>query len=478
MAEVQSVVGLTSHKGRKLRNYTVEFKLDVVNYAEENNSNQAAAIKFQVDRHSVRDWRKKKSDLQSLISMRGNKKRVRLEGGGRKPLSEEMESLLLEYILDRRLRGLHVSRKLIMKKAMVIYQDIQEAELTEETFEASKGWLEKFMQRNSLSLRRHTSVAQKDPDLLVSKVVSYILRVRRLREKFSYQPADMIAFDETPIWADMISNTTVDVTGKKTITLKSTGHEKLRVTVGLAAKGDGTKLKPIIVFKGNIRQVQSLQKEFQSKCMIASTKNGWMDTNLTNAWTNSVLGQFHFRRRLLAWDTYECHLQPSVQASLKAKKIDTALIPGGCTKYIQAPDVCWNKPFKSICMEHYDKWLETEGIHNETASGNLRPPTCKVIIQWIIDAWQQLPVELIRNSFTSCGLTNALDGTEDDKIHCFKEGQPCKSGREMLSEQMKLMHETEEDPFIPSSSEVDAAKPLELLIDEDSEDNEDIDITG
>ena len=71
------------------------------------------------------------------------------------------------------------------------------------------------MKRNNLMLRRKTSIAQKDPDLLVAKIVSYILRVRRLRLKFSYQPADIIAFDETPIWADMVSNTTVDVVGKK-----------------------------------------------------------------------------------------------------------------------------------------------------------------------------------------------------------------------------------------------------------------------
>ena len=32
---------------------------------------------------------------------------------------------------------------------------------------------------------------------------------------------------------------------------------------------------------------------------------------------------------------------PFVQASLKAKNIDIVLIPGGCTKYIQAPDVTW-----------------------------------------------------------------------------------------------------------------------------------------
>ena len=46
--------------------------------------------------------------------------------------------------------------------------------------------------------------------------------------------------DETPVWCDMISETTVDAKGKKTITLKSTGHKKARVSVCLAAKANGT----------------------------------------------------------------------------------------------------------------------------------------------------------------------------------------------------------------------------------------------
>jgi len=46
----------------------------------------------------------------------------------------------------------------------------------------------------------------------------------------------------------MASNTTVDNIGESTIQLKTTGHEKTKVSVCLAAKGDGTKLKPFIVF--------------------------------------------------------------------------------------------------------------------------------------------------------------------------------------------------------------------------------------
>ena len=42
--------------------------------------------------------------------------------------------------------------------------------------------------------------------------------------------------NETPIWADMVSDTTVDVIGKKIVTVKTTGHEKSPVSVCLAAK--------------------------------------------------------------------------------------------------------------------------------------------------------------------------------------------------------------------------------------------------
>ena len=54
---------------------------------------------------------------------------------------------------------------------------------------------------------------------------------------------------------------------------------------------------------------------------------------------------------------------PIIQTSLKAKKIDTILIPGGCNKYILAPDVSWNKPFKAICAQKYDERRETIGVH-------------------------------------------------------------------------------------------------------------------
>ena len=137
------------------------------------------------------------------------------------------------------------------------------------------------MKRNGLSLQRKASVAQNDPNQRIGKLVAYILEVRKLREKHNYQPSDIIAFDETPVWSDMVFSDTVEKTEAEEVTLKSTSHEKERVTVGLAAKGDETKLKPIIVFNNAKRDVAKQQKEFINRCDIVSRSNAWLDPDQT-----------------------------------------------------------------------------------------------------------------------------------------------------------------------------------------------------
>ena len=61
--------------------------------------------------------------------------------------------------------------------------------------------------------------------------------------------------DKTSVWNDIVSSTTLDKTGSKDVPLKTTGHEKVRVSICLATKGDGTKLKSFVVFAGqNVNQ--------------------------------------------------------------------------------------------------------------------------------------------------------------------------------------------------------------------------------
>ena len=50
--------------------------------------------------------------------------------------------------------------------------------------------------------------------------------------------------DQTSVWNGMVSNTTIDKQGGKSVCLKTTGDTKWMSSVCLAAKGNGTKLKP------------------------------------------------------------------------------------------------------------------------------------------------------------------------------------------------------------------------------------------
>ena len=76
MAEKES--DLASSNGKKKRSHSMEFKKQVVVYAEAN-SNRSAASHFDVELKLVREWKK---DFEKIKSTKPN--RQHLDGGGRK----------------------------------------------------------------------------------------------------------------------------------------------------------------------------------------------------------------------------------------------------------------------------------------------------------------------------------------------------------------------------------------------------------
>ena len=183
----------------------------------------------------------------------------------------------------------------------------------------------------------------------------------------------------------------------------------------------------------------------------------------TIQWFKSVVGMFSFSRRLLAWDSFEAHMTAEVRATLKSANTEDVIVPGGCTKYVQAPDVVCNKPFKAFIANKYDEWLAA-GVHEYTEAGNLKPVPRRKIVEWVIESWDSLPKEMVTNSFKSWALTLPTDGSQDDYIHYLKNGQPCESGRGMLREQMNLLR----DPSFNGS-----INPFANITDSDVEDAND-----
>ena len=94
----------------------------------------------------------------------------------------------------------------------------------------------------------------------------------------------------------MASNTTIDKQGGKFVCLETTGHEKFMVSVYLAAKGDGTKLKPFAVFRAAKRESKSLDEEFKFRCVVKSSVNTWTNEELTTICLKQFLSAFLLNR--------------------------------------------------------------------------------------------------------------------------------------------------------------------------------------
>ena len=263
-------------KKKKKSSYSTEYNLETIKFAKESKSIYSAAKKFNVDHKRIREWQSTKAKLQAA-----DNKRKCLDGGVRKPFAVGLEDELLEWIHERRSTGLQVSRAMILHKAQAIHEQKCKAWQVSPSFILSNGWVQKCMARNRLSERCRTTELQKDQDRLIDKLIAYILQIQRQQNRHSYSHSDIISMDQTAVWQYMLSSTTVDNVGEKSIRLKTTGHERSKVSVCLTAKADRIKLKPFIVFLGAKRETKQLNEEYKNRCYVASSVNGWMNEDLT-----------------------------------------------------------------------------------------------------------------------------------------------------------------------------------------------------
>jgi hypothetical protein len=57
-----------------------------------------------------------------------------------------------------------------------------------------------------------------------------------------------------------------------------------------------------------------------------------------------------------------------------------------------------------------------EGNHRYTPGGKIKRPPLETMCSWILRAWDCISSDVIVKSFKKAGISNGLDGTEDDVI--------------------------------------------------------------
>ena len=146
---------------------------------------------------------------------------------------------------------------------------------------------------------------------------------------------------------------------------------------------------------------------------VRATTNGWMTAEY-QYWLLHIYGK-ESQRRLLIVDIYKPHqMENNIKKVKDSCNSDVIIIPGGCTSIVQPMDRCINRPFKEYMRASWQEWMRQDRA--KTKKGNLKQPSHQDAINWVSKAWDSIKLETLTNSFLVCGISNALDGSQDDLV--------------------------------------------------------------
>lgn len=357
----------------------------------------SVALKHNMSESTIRLWRKQDLDAQR------HKRSGRLPGGGH-PLSypTELDEDIHAWVLQRRDRNLAVSTHDIQMYAKEVIQPHSPQ------FKASYGWVQKFMKRNNLTLRAKTSQSQKLPGSYETDVTSFREFIGRNRRR--QDPSYIMNMDETPLYFDNVPNRTVEQVGAKSVKVRTTGGEKKRCTVVLGITHTGEFMKTMVIFKGK----RKLKLNHPDNIIVRVQEKGWMNEQLMLEWIDLCLRPHTDRRpSMLVLDSFRGHLTSEVSEAMKKTNTIPAVIPGGCTPLLQPLDVSINKPFKDQAKKLWCEYMHTiDSTDKPTKTANNQQ-----VVDWIVRAISSISMEMVVKSFKVTGISNALDGSEDNLIN-------------------------------------------------------------
>ena len=215
---------------RQRTSYSIEEKLIVVKYAQENGRNVAAKY-FSLDAPMIGRWIKQSNKWEEE-----NKKKKRVGTPGRKAFYPEAENLLYSWVIEQRKKGFAVNYTAVRLQMCKILKEptIQALyPVGEYEFQGNLSWINSFMKRFNLSLRRRTKISQKLPEDTEEKLEEFRRFIIRLRTQYNFDLNSIFNMDETPVWFDMAGNITVNNKGDKTVHIRTTGNDKNHFTVVL-----------------------------------------------------------------------------------------------------------------------------------------------------------------------------------------------------------------------------------------------------
>ena len=119
---------------------------------------------------------------------------------------------------------------------------------------------------------------------------------------------------------------------------------------------------------------------------------------------------------LLVFDRHKAQTTYTVLESLRNQhSTSTVIVPAGATSLVQPIDVSFNAPFKAAVEKHNVN--ENLDLY---VKGLITASERRILLtKWVGSAWEEISSnrDLVYRSFRKCGISVAIDGSEDDDIH-------------------------------------------------------------
>lgn len=345
----------------------------------------STAKKFEIDRKTLREW----IQNEKLIAL-ADPSSFRLSGGGRKLICQEMEDALVSRIEQERMQKQRVTRKNIADWAIEFSEEFG---IT--NFEASAGWLDKFLKRNLFTRRKVSNMVAFTDEEIVNRAVSFINHTSSIIRQHKISESNIYNFDETSIFIEDNAQETIEKVGAKRVAMHSGNLTKVRITGILTASADGKKKFPTIIVKS------TEEKVFAENNVINITANkSWMNSKMFIKWIDYIFPALTTspNQILLVFDSARSHISKEVKLYLAKRKILFCVIPGGLTSWLQPADLLWFKPIKTVIRQHVVDWINSESV-SRTRGGRIKQPNAKLLSEWIKDAWGKLSSDIIIKSF-------------------------------------------------------------------------------
>ncbi|CAF4642405.1 unnamed protein product, partial [Didymodactylos carnosus] len=125
---------------------------------------------------------------------------------------------------------------------------------------------------------------------------------------------------------------------------------------------NNNRVQPVLLFRGKGKVAVTEQKHYSPHVKVFFTPKAFINIPTMKKYKDWWLDKVKDgNRKLFITDSWNCHMDADLKKKIKSNGVCLAIIPKGCTQYIQLLDVYVFSVFKNHYYDCAEEYLELNG---------------------------------------------------------------------------------------------------------------------